>query len=450
MVLVLCTYPILPWVQCSGDTIIGFDGNLIRTAASGLRWREGVDYIIRCVASKTDAFRLLRGCGREDHCDAVFGDIAPDTSRTYLNNVTYSSPYQCTSLAAMTTSESDTNIWSIFTPFSWQLWVLLISLPFIYGLMMTCLDFFIHRVFRDTKHSLCKPSTLPEFVFDHASMMLGQGDRHEILRSHRRMYKERFLCLVRLTIQIMFLTFAFMCFVISSTYTAELTTILLKKTPRLKYTSFERLLLEGTTLVPRDRLRYFRSRWSVNPTSYVYENTDSYLNAMAFLRNETVDGIIGNRATLQWIQEMNTDCSVSIVPSSDIAYYGPVIAWSPCVSQVVINDMNARIVDMEMDGTIEQIAESSLRGLSISGNILERQCVTRTSTIGIRNVGGVFVIMACGTAVPICFIVSKYILDLIKHILTRYQGALFGIGMKNTKSVKSMDSYEQDSDSVSA
>jgi len=350
----------------------------------------------------------------------------------------------------MTTSESNTNIWSIFTPFSWQLWVLLISLPFIYGLMMTCLDFFIHRVFRDTKHSLCKPSTLPEFVFDHASMMLGQGDRHEILRSHRRMYKERFLCLVRLTIQIMFLTFAFMCFVISSTYTAELTTILLKKTPRLKYTSFERLLLEGTTLVPRDRLRYFRSRWSVNPTSYVYENTDSYLNAMAFLRNETVDGIIGNRATLQWIQEMNMDCSVSIVPSSDIAYYGPVIAWSPCVSQVVINDMNARIVDMEMDGTIEQIAESSLRGLSISGNIMERQCVTRTSTIGIRNVGGVFVIMACGTAVPICFIVSKYILDLIKHILTRYQGALFGIGMKNTKSVKSMDSYEQDSDSVSA
>jgi len=451
MVLSLCTYPVFPWVSCSDLSIIGYDSSVIRQAASGLRWREGVDYVIRCLETKNDVLSsLFLPCGDPTHCDAAFGDIVPDIDRSYYRNITYSQPYQCTSLAAMTTSTSDTNIWSIFTPFSWQLWVLLISLPFMYGVIMTCLDFFIHRVFKDTKHSLCKPSTLPEFVFDHASVMLGQGDRHELLRSHRRMYRDRFLCVLRMTIQIMFLAFAFLCFVISSTYTAELTNILIKREPRLSYTTFESLLFDGRTIVPRSRLEYFRTRWNVEPESITFENSTTYMDAMRGLQNGTYDGIIANRDSLQFLENMDSDCSVSIVPKSDVAYYGPVIAWSPCVRQPIVKDMDSRILELEMDGTLEQISSSTLRDIMSFRGTSERTCVSRTTTIGIRNVAGVFVILAAATSVPVCFIVSKYIVGMMIRFFKKHRDFVCGVApIRKNKSVKSMDSYESpESESV--
>jgi len=451
MVLTFCTYPVFPWVSCSDASIIGYDSSVIRTAASGLRWREGVDYILRCLETKTETIEsLFLPCGDVSHCDAVFGDIVPDIDRSYYKNITYSQPYQCTSLAGMTKSAPDTNIWGIFTPFTWQLWVLLISLPFMYGVIMTCLDFFIHRAFKDTKHSLCKPSTFPEFVFDHASVMLGQGDRHEILRSHRRMYRDRFLCILRMSIQIMFLAFAFLCFVISSTYTAELTNILIKREPRLEYTSFESLLFDGRTVVPSDRLEYFRTRWNVEPESLTFENSSTYIDAMHGLQDGTYDGIIANRASLQFLQNMDPDCSVSIVPKSDVAYYGPVIAWSPCVGQRSIDDMNTRIFELELDGTLEQISSSTLRDLMTSGSTNERVCVSRTTTIGIRNVAGVFVILASATGIPASCIVLKFIMDIVRRFLKKHRDFLCGTQpIRKNKSGKSMDSYESPgSDSI--
>ena len=451
MVYTFCTYPIAPWVSCSDGSIIGYDSSVIRVAVSGLRWREGIEYVLRCIDTKARALALLYGtCSNEDHCDAVFGDIVPDIDKIYFKNITYSYPYQCTSLAAMSKSTPDTSIWGIFTPFSWQLWVLIASLPFIYGILMTCLDFFIHRVFKDTKQRFCKPSTLPEFIFDHAAMLLGQGDRHEILRTHRRMYRDRFLCILRLSIQGMFLAFAFFCFVISSTYTAELTNILLKRTPRLEYSTFESVLFGANTLVPDSRVEYFRTRWNVEPRTYSFDNTMSYVDAMHLLQNGSVDAIVGNRVTLEWLQNMDPECTISVIPSSDVAYYGPVIAWSPCVKKPFIDEMNVRIAELELDGTLEQLSESSLRGALVTGKPQERVCVSRTTTIGISNVAGIFIIMASATGLPICFILLKYILNLIHAGIRKYKGFFCGPHIPKSKSHKSMDSYEnQNSESMS-
>jgi hypothetical protein len=451
MVLRFCTYPVAPWVSCSANTVIGYDSSVIRVAVSGLRLREGIDYILQCVDTMSHALSLLdRSCTTEERCDAVFGDIVPDMEQTYFKNITYSYPYQCTSLAAMSKSTSDTYMWGIFTPFSWQLWVLIACLPFIYGLIMTSLDFFIHRVFKDTKQRFCKPSTLPEFIFDHAAMLLGQGDRHEILRTHRRMYRDKFLCILRLSIQGMFLAFAFFCFVISSTYTAELTNILLKSTPRLEYSTFESIIFGANTLVPETRLEYFRTRWNIDPQPYSYENTTSYIDAMHLLQDGVVDGIVGNRATIEWLQNMDPDCTVSVVPSSDVAYYGPVIAWSQCVKSAVIDEMNIRIAELELDGTLEQLEKSSLRGLAVTGQTIERSCVSRTTKIGISSASGLFIIMASATGLPVCCILVKYLINIIGMSIKKYKDVFCGPFVPESKSVRSMDSYEnQDSGSMS-
>ena len=439
----LCTYPILPWIDCSNDSVVGFEGNVVRRAVIGLGRREGIDFIMRCMSTKSMVFDALKMCDTVDRCDAAFGDISSDITAGLMYNLTYSTPYQCTSLAAMTTSVADTEPWAIFKPFTWQLWVLLLSIPFVYGFLLSSIDVFIHRKYNDLSHGLCKPSTISEFVFDHASLMLSQGDRHEILRTHRKMYKDRFLTMLRMAIQIVFLTFAFMCFVISSTYTAELTTNLIQRTPRLRYTSIDELLFEGNPIVPEERIEYFRSRWSVDPLTYRYENTASYRNAMTFLLNGSIDGIIGNRVTLQWLQNTDTDCTVSVIPSSDTAYYGLVVAWSKCASREVIQGMNIRINEMEMDGTIEQLAKTSLRALSMTGSMNERKCVSTTTTIGINNVSGVFVIMACGILVPISLFSIKYMIDFARYILHQNRTVIFGIESKSTKSTNTMDSHDE-------
>jgi hypothetical protein len=262
-----------------------------------------------------------------------------------------------------------------------------------------------------------KPTTLSGLVFDHASMMLSQGGNYEILNQYRGIRKSRFLIMVRMAIKFLFLTFAFACFVISSTYTAELTNILIQRKPRLKYTSIEDILLgDGKIIIPDERQQYFRYRWNIDPETRIFENTDSYKDAVEMLMNGSFDGFVGNRVTLQWLQNMNGDnCMVSLIPSSDINYYGPVIAWSTCMPKVVIQDVNRRIVEMEMDGEIERIAETSLREFTLSGYQDERPCVTSTTTIGLNNVGGVFVILGCGVFLPVCLFIVKYIMVIVQY-----------------------------------
>jgi len=167
------------------------------------------------------------------------------------------------------------------------------------------------------------------------------------------------------------------------------------------------------------------------------------------LQNGTYDGIIANRASLKFLENMDQDCSVSIIPKSDIAYYGPVIAWSPCVRQLVVRDMDSRILDLEMDGTLEQISLFTLRDMMMSHDVEERVCVSRTTTIGIRNVAGVFLILVVATGVPVCFIVSKYTVDMISRFFRKNRAFFYDTTIRKNKSGKSMDSYESpESESV--
>jgi hypothetical protein len=171
---------------------------------------------------------------------------------------------------------------------------------------------------------------------------------------------------------------------------------------------------------------------------------------MHLLQNGSVDAIVGNRVTLEWLQNMDPECTISVIPSSDVAYYGPVIAWSPCVKKPFIDEMNVRIAELELDGTLEQLSESSLRGALVTGKPQERVCVSRTTTIGISNVAGIFIIMASATGLPICFILLKYILNLIHTGIRKYKGFFCGPHIPKSKSHKSMDSYEnQNSESMS-
>ena len=442
MVLRLCTYPLIPWVDCTNNGYLGFDPNIIRIAFSGLRFRENVNYVIRCLDTKTEAIQALTNCSSILGCDAVFGDIVPDIDFAIENNVTYSYPYQCTSMVALVRSTSK-RIGGIFSPFTWQLWLVLVSLPVVIGLVLTFLDWIIHKSFGEDRN-LCSPSKFTEFVFDHSAMMLGQGDRHEIIRSHKKMYRSKFLCALRITIQLSFLTFAFLCFVMSSLYTAELTNLLIKRAPSIEYPTFDSLLETNNVLIPVSRTNYFQNRWNVNLSPYIFNNTESYTTAVSMLRNGTVNGIIGNRATLQWIQKLDTQCTVSIVPGSDVGYYGPVIAWSPCVTEDVKVAMNERIAELELDGTLEQVASTVIRDLSISGEPRERTCVSKTTTIGFSEVYLVFIILASGMSLPFTVIMWRFIYIGCGMLYKRIYKPILR-NMKFVKSVKSMDSYESTS-----
>lgn len=304
------------------------------------------------------------------------------------------------------------------------------------------IDWIIHKSF-DEKRRLCNPAKFVEFVFDHSAMMMGQGDRHEILRTHKRMYRSRFLCLLRLSIQFMFLCFAFLCFVMSSLYTAELTNLLIKREPKIVHKSFSDMIEQrDDVLVPSSRIQYFQNRWNVNLMPYSYENTTYYQRALELLLDGDVSGIVGNRATLLWLQKQDTKCTVSAIPESDIGYYGPVIAWSACVNPGVIDDVNLRIVDMEMDGTLEDVASSVIRDLSISGEPALRECVTQTTTIGVPNVSLVFIILGASMCLPFLLVVCRYVYIFGMSVWNRCAPELVR-QLKVSKSVKShMDSSE--------
>lgn len=413
-----CTFDTRPFVTCPEDGgIYGLGISVANTIELYQGNEMSGEYEPVCLSSRQEVLDKLEAC----ECDAAVGDFSyklfPEIRDT---GIQLSTPYHPTTylIVQRNIPRDSSSIWELFEPFTVGLWLLVIFTPLALAVFMTFFSWAISR-YKKTKFSM---GVFPQYMFQNALAFLNDYTSVQYMEWQG---PSSYMLVLKFLLQSMLVAYAFLCLIVTSVYTAELTNIILRNSLRQETETFESIVKGTTTLsVPIEMQQYFRTRYNVETTLWVPDTTQNFTDQLEYLRTGAIDGIVTTGETAVWaIRTQNPECRLSVNPEAYTLNSGQVILYSPCVSAEDVLVRDRLIVEFTQRGVFEFVAQSILGDFDVSSTLAG--CVgPAESVISVHDVAGGWVILAVGVAAPFLFALSRYLYFFIKKCIAVY-GSFF-------------------------
>lgn len=415
-----CTFDTRPFVTCPEDGgIYGLGISVANTIELYQGNEMSGEYEPVCLSSRKELLDKLEAC----ECDAAVGDFSyhlfPELRGT---GIQLSTPYHPTTYLVVQRNNprESSSIWNLFKPFTTGLWLLVIFTPLALAVFMTFFTWAISR-YKKTKFSL---GVFPQYMFQNALAFLNDYTSVQYMDWQG---PSSYMIILKFLLQSMLVAYAFLCLIVTSVYTAELTNIILRSSLRQETETFESIVKGTTTLsVPIEMQQYFRTRYNVDTFPWLPDSTQNLTDQLEHLRTGVIDGIVTTGETALWaLKNQNPECRLSVNPNAYKLNSGHVILYSPCVSAQDILVRDRVIIEYTQRGIFEFVSQSILGDFDVSSTL--EGCVGPQSVISIYDVAGGWVILAVGVAAPFLFALSRYLYFLVKKCIAVY-GSFFVVG----------------------
>lgn len=422
-----CTYETQPYTTCSDDGTVYGIGSTIMNTVETFGGNFQTKYTVTCLSSRTEVIEKLKSC----ECDAAFGDFTMNTLSTVRgSDIKTSLPFHPTVYAVIQRSaERKTTMWGIFKPFTTQLWFLVLFTPLALAACMTYFSWAISR-YKKTRFSW---SVLPQYLFQNAMSFLNDYTKIEYMDWHG---KQPYMYILKFSLQTMLVSYAFLCLVVTSVYTAELTSIILARDMLQEKLSFSDIVKrESSVVVPVDLEDYFKIRYNVIADIWVPDSTQNLSTEVDRLRSGDSDALVVSVGQALWtLDTQNRDCKLSV----NVGAYQPVsgfgFLFSPCVNSSSIDARNKIITELGQRGILEAQSETTLGDYYVTRR--PYPCIVKNSGVTIRDVAGAWVILAICVAVPFLFTLSRYLYYLLAKCFSIY-GNFFVVGTPTSSQAQS-------------
>jgi hypothetical protein len=424
-----CTYDVKPYVTCTQNgEAFGMGTSIAATIESVVPG----DHMFTCLKSRGDVLDALKSC----ECDVGIGDFTEESvALTKGSNLSISYPYQPSAYVVLQRhTQSDRSIWGMFKPFTPGLWFLVATTPFCLALFMTFFAWAISK-YKKTSFSL---SVLPQYSFQNTLSFLNDYTNVEYLDWDGRM---PYMICLKFFLQSMLVSFAFLCLIVTSVYTAQLTNIIISRDIFQEYLTFEEVVRANKRLVVPDELSsYFSYRFSERFDTWTPDSTDSFLDQVEKIRNGSLDAVVAMVGPSLWsLNTQNAECLLQINPGAYKMISGHAFMYSACTPGDFVSQRNDVIVDMVNRGVVEIQTQLLLGDYSVTNR--PRNCIQRESAITIHDLAGGWVILAIGVSLPLLLSVSRYLYYLVIRCIRLY-GSIFVLSSSSSSSHgKGSDSY---------
>ena len=415
-----CTFDTRPFVTCPEDGgIYGLGISVANTIELSQGNEMSGEYKPVCLSSRRELLDKLEAC----ECDAAVGDFSyhlfPELRDT---GIQLSTPYHPTTYLVVQRNNPGeiSSIWNMFKPFTTGLWLLVIFTPLALAVFMTFFTWVISR-YKKTKFSL---GVLPQYMFQNALAFLNDYTSVQYMDWQG---PSSYMIILKFLLQSMLVAYAFLCLIVTSVYTAELTNIILRSSLRQETETFDSIVKDTPTLsVPIEMQQYFRTRYNVDTSPWLPDSTQNLTDQLEYLRTGVIDGIVTTGETALWaLKNQNPECLLTVNTNAYQLNSGHVILYSPCVSAQDILVRDRVIIEYTQRGIFE-FASQSILGVFDVSSLLDG-CGGGSRRISIYDVAGGWVILAVGVAAPFLFALSRYVYFLVKKCIAVY-GSFFVVG----------------------
>jgi len=411
-----CSYDTQPYISCSHvGTAYGLGPTVASTLESYLG--DGFDRVI-CLENRDVVFEKLASC----ECDVGIGDFTDATFGLVEDvGVKPSEPYHPSAFGIIQRQVPTTGtIWGIFQPFTAGLWTLIAITPFFLALFMTFFSWAISKY----KGTLFKFSVLPQYTLQNTMSFLNEPSHVEYMDWDG---KSPFMLSLKFCLQSMLVSYAFLCLVVTSVYTAQLTENILKREIFQEQITFSDLVKQLPNLVVPSALEtYFLTRYSRVTQTWVHNSTDSLLEQLDRMRNMEIDGIVAPIGSALWsVNTQNSDCSLNVNPNAYQLTPGQIFLYGACVTDEEVLLRNEIILGLGRRGVLESQAELKLGDYFVGNR--PKPCIIQDSVVNIHEVAGGWLILSVAIALPLVFTVARYMYYLLKKCISVY-GNVFNVG----------------------
>ena len=415
-----CTYDTQPYTTCSdlenGDPF-GL-GVSIATTLETLSDSRGAKFDFRCYPSRSDVLGALA----TGECDAAIGEFTEAFATTLGqtgNALSY--PYHPTAYGIITPQRSRSpTIWGIFKPFTLGLWTLVLITPLALAVMMTFFSWAISRY----KRSKFSVGILPQYMLQNALAFVNEYTNVEYMDWNGR---SSYMLILKFFLQSMLVSYAFLCLVVVSVYTAQLTNLILVKEILQDSETFMSVVKHTPRLVvPNELNQYFQVRYNLYPETWVQSNTSAFLTQLKRLHDGEIDGVVNLIEPILWaIATKNDECVFEYNSNALQLSSGLAFVWSGVLDSNITRSRDRAIEEYVTRGIFETRADRFLGDFIVTTP--SKRCVTRTSAITVYDVAGAWVILAVCVGTQLVFTMSRYVFYLVKKCYGMY-GSFFNIG----------------------
>ena len=393
----VCTYDIEPFTGCD-------------TAA---QW-FGDEYT--CLSNRSAVLDAVRRCD----CDAGLGLFDSTDNVSIVGYV-----YGTTFVAVEKRVDKDGELmWTIFSPFTPGLWLLVLATPGTFAVFMTLFSWAISR-YKQKTFSL---GVLPQFIFQNTLSLL--NDYTDVQYRLDWKGKKPYMSLLKVSLQTMMVAYAFLCLVVTSLYTAQLTNILLmEQSSSMREQSVFMHELSSLdlkqTMVPKGRLSSFLTsaqRFDVE--------TEAVLDALGRLTKNDASSIILPYESAIWaVRHLGMMCDVTVRALRGGVVTAVNLVVSPCTANPL--------------GVARTISSALfIWRLSTYAGDFEAERVGTCSTmprVSIQQISGGWVILAIAVSIPLCLMLTRYVWYLTKKFVESY-GSFFVLAFSSSSDEDSTSS----------
>jgi hypothetical protein len=407
---VFCTYDFEPYTSCTETGVYGVSSSIVNTIEATQGNEIINDYIIVCLSSRSEVLEKLKTC----ECDigvGAFGTTAHNLVRT--TNMTISYPYAGSAYGMIVYhGQRQSTVWGLFKPFTAGLWILVAFTPLALAVLMTFFSWAISK-YKKTSFSL---SLLPQYAFQNTLSFLNEYTHVEYMdwNGHRP-----YMLILKFLLQSMLVAYAFLCLIVTSVYTAQLTNVILTRDFLQPETTFRDLIRNlGTIRTPPELVPVFQSIFNREPVVWVPDTTLNVTDELERVRRRETDGLIVPVETGLWaLHTQNADCQLDMNPRG-YKLTGQVMVFGQCVDQRSIDIRNRVILEIGQKGVLGAQSEVVLGDYHVSRP--PPRCTMQETKITIHDVAGGWIILAIAACLPFIATVSRYVYYLAVKCITLY------------------------------
>ena len=410
--IVFCTYDFQPYTTCTNDGgIYGIGSSIVNTIEATQGNEFFNDYTIRCLSSRTEVLDKLKSC----ECDVGVGDFNEAAFNLIRSsNMSISYPYRPEAYGIITRRKPrESTIWGLFRPFTVELWILVGMTPLMLAVAMTFFSWAISK-YKKTSFSI---SLLPQYAFQNTMSFLNEYTSIEYMDWHGH---SPYMLTLKFMLQSMLVAFAFLCLIVTSVYTAQLTNVILTREffqEELSFTDTMRTL--DKLISPPELIPFFQTIYNRETTVWVPDSTQNFTDQLDRIRRGETDGLIASVGAGLWaLKTKNEDCRLDLNPHSYKLVNGQVFVFSPCLDQGVIDQRNRVILEIGQRGILEAQSKVVLGEFYVTTP--PSVCNIRESAVTIHDLAGGWVILAVAVCLPLVATIARYLYYLARKCITMY------------------------------
>ena len=404
----ICTYEVKPYITCSedGQSHYGPLANIV---------------VSKCLPNATALVAALDSCA----CDAGLGLFDVNAiNYSITTRFVMSTPYASVRVRPETDTD-DFDLWTVFSPFEPTLWLLVMITPLAVAIVMTFFSWTISKY----KRKKFQWRVLPQFAFQNMLSLLNDYTHIEYLDWAG---KRPYMVVLKFFLQSFLVAYAFLCLVIVSVYSAQLTNILFMR-------NMQPLFDQDTDMALDDlRMHAIGTRLAVPQSveSLVYGTNEPSRGTVFDLASSSValgmvnqlwmgdyDGVVLPLEMAIWaVDETDHLCDLTVVPLGSVYATVTIASSWKCASSLGRQEYLHTFAPPwgHVASWMDTYRRASKSRWTTSCNKEVR------IRISITDIAGGWVIVGFSIAVPLLLTIGRYLYYLMRKCIDEY-GHLFVI-----------------------